>query len=354
MRNTVVTHRASTPGPTVSRAIADHLVWMRGQGYAEASIAHRDRCLAELGRWCRRIKKRSLADVTSDDLVRWAADLRERRKASGEWLAPSTVANLLYAARGFFRSLAERGIIRTDPSVRLRIPALPQPLPRAVPSAGEVLAILEGPDLRTRLGLRDRAIFEVLYSAGIRRGELVGLCVEDVDLRGGTLFVHRGKGGRDRVVPLGPRAAGWVSRYLTAVRPRLASDVAGRVLFLTRRGGPFRPASIADRLRPYVAVAGRLGSCHVFRHACATHMVEGGADIRYVQELLGHARLATTQVYARVSIEALKAVHAVSHPTGSAGRATRRRGTLMLQVVSRPRVRVASPRARGGARRNGS
>jgi integrase/recombinase XerD len=283
---------------------------------------------------------------------RWASDLRGRRKANGALLAPATVANLLYAARGFFRSLAKRRVILCDPSAELRIPTMPQPLPRAVPVTEEVLQILDGPDLRSRLGLRDRAVLEVLYSAGIRRGELVRLCVEDLDLRSGTLFVHRGKGGRDRVVPLGDRAIHWVSRYLKAVRPMLAAASACRFLFLTRNGRPLRPTSIADRLRPYVASVGRPGSCHVFRHACATHMVEGGADIRYVQELLGHVRLATTQVYARVTIEALKMVHAASHPTGFTTRPTPVRTPVVPRFVFHPRARVASRRATSRARRD--
>jgi integrase/recombinase XerD len=291
-----------------------------------------------------------VSEVRAADLEAWSTALGRRRKRSGELLAPSTTANLLYAAKGFFGSLRERRLIRSDPSTAIVVRSPPRPLPRSIPSPRGVLGILDGPDRRTRLGVRDRAILELLYSTGLRRGEVVRLCIDDVDLEGLTVLVRRGKGGRDRVVPMGGRAAGWITRYLRSVRPHLATEASGAILFLGRRGSPIGPTTLGDRLRTYVAAAGHRGACHVFRHACATHMLEGGADIRHLQEQLGHARIATTQIYAHVTIGALKAVHETCHPLGGA---ERRRGREEPRAGARSpaALRLASRRALSPARR---
>lgn len=309
---------------TLRRVASEHLVWMRGRGYAEASIEQRRRCLDDLVRWLGSRRCTQVGDVKAHHLDAWASDLAARRRTDGGALALSTRANLIYAIRGFFRAARARGVITVDPASDLRVVSPPPPLPRAIPAVPGILRILDAPDLRTTLGRRDRAMLELLYAAGVRRGELVRLQVQDVDVARERLFVRRGKGGRDRVLPIGPRAARWVERYLKTVRPRLAAPTSGAVLFLGRNGRALRPNTLGDRLRPYVRSAAPAGSCHVFRHACATHMLEGGADIRFVQEMLGHARLTTTQVYTRVSIDALTLVHAATHPSsvlsGSASR----------------------------------
>jgi integrase/recombinase XerD len=126
--------------------------------------------------------------------------------------------------------------------------------------------------------------------------------------------VRAGKGGRDRVVPLGGRASGWIERYLREVRPRLASGLDRGELFLTDYGEPFLRNRLGDRVRRYVARQGLPGACHVFRHACATHMLENGADVRFIQAMLGHAQLSTTEIYTQVSISKLKEIHAATHP----------------------------------------
>jgi integrase/recombinase XerD len=308
---------------------------MRGQGFADASVEQRRRCLNDLIGWLARRRCTRVGRVTPERLVEWSSDLAERRKADGCALAMTTRANLIYAVRGFFRAVTRRGVIRADPAVDLRVSSAPPPLPRGVPAVNGILRILETPDLRTRLGQRDRTILELLYATGIRRGEIIRLHVQDVDVARNTLVVRRGKGGRDRVVPTGSRAARWVESYLRKVRPQLASKGSGTVLFLTRRGKALCPNTLGDRLRPYVRVGAAAGSCHVFRHACATHMLEGGADIRYVQEMLGHASLTTTQIYTRVSIGSLAIVHAATHPSAAPARSRRRRGATS-RVVEMP------------------
>jgi integrase/recombinase XerD len=189
-------------------------------------------------------------------------------------------------------------------------------LPGRVLTTREIERILRQPDVGTSSGIRDRAILEVLYSTGVRRMELVRLELRDVLLEQGTLFIRLGKGGRDRVLPLGHRARKWINRYLADVRGRLAPEGASNTLFLTDYGEPFRKNRLGDLVKRYIARTHLSvpGACHPFRHACATHMLENGADIRYIQALLGHADLSTTQIYTRVSIEKLREVHAATHP----------------------------------------
>jgi integrase/recombinase XerD len=168
------------------------------------------------------------------------------------------------------------------------------------------------------MGVRDRAILETLYSTGIRRAELVALKVTDLDTERGTLRIEQGKGKKDRMVPIGDRAIAWIEKYLCEVRPELVAmaGVDDRTLFLTRNGESLTGSTVSRMVKGYVDVAqiGKSGGCHLFRHTCATLMLENGADIRYIQQLLGHKELSTTEIYTRVSIKALKAIHTATHP----------------------------------------
>ncbi len=196
---------------------------------------------------------------------------------------------------------------------------MPRPdrqLPEATLTSSEMVCLLGIPDVTTPLGLRNRAVLEVFYSSALRRSELIALRVTDVDLARGTLFVHRGKGAKDRYVPIGERALFWVQLFLGLVRPLFGSAQALEVLFVSSVGTPICADWLCRKIRTYLRQAGihKRGSCHLIRHSVATLMLEGGADIRYVAELLGHARLETTQRYTRVSIDRLRSVHARCHP----------------------------------------
>ena len=172
------------------------------------------------------------------------------------------------------------------------------------------------PHVSDVIGLRDRAILETLYSTGIRRMEVIHLTVWDLDQERGTLMVRQGKGKKDRMVPIGERAVAWLGRYLDEARPKLVMSPDAGVLFLTQEGEELSPNRLTQLVREHVSAAelDKSGACHLFRHTCATLMLEGGADIRYIQELLGHVELSTTQIYTRVSIRKLKAVHTLTHP----------------------------------------
>jgi integrase/recombinase XerD len=182
--------------------------------------------------------------------------------------------------------------------------------------------VLNACDTQDQLGLRDRAMLETLYSTGMRRAELTGLRADDLDLNRGTVFVRQGKGAKDRVVPIGERACRWVERYLFQVRPDLVDVDDDGTLFLAKQGEGMQAKQLSVIVRSAIGRANLErftdthpnAACHLLRHACATHMLENGADIRYIQALLGHADLSTTEVYTRVSIQQLKAVHERTHP----------------------------------------
>jgi integrase/recombinase XerD len=203
----------------------------------------------------------------------------------------------------------------------LELPKVPKRLPRAVLSTVDVEAIFAQCALDEQTGLRDRAILEVFYSTGIRRSELVRLKLSDIDAERGTLLVREGKGRKDRIIPIGSRATAWVDKYVLDVRPDLVVDAHDDTVFLGLEGEPLDPAYLTHRVGRYVQAAnvGKTGACHLFRHTMATLMLEGGADVRYIQHMLGHASLESTEIYTRVAIRMLKAVHDATHPGARLG-----------------------------------
>ena len=207
-------------------------------------------------------------------------------------------------------------------------------------SQSEVEAVLAQPDLATPLGLRDRAMLETLYSTGLRREEVLALHLSDLDRQHGTLLVRRGKGNKDRFVPIGTRALAWIDKYLSEVRPALAQDSCTPILFLTKTGRAMHPNHFSAEVREYLEKAGiaKAGACHLFRHSTATLMLEGGADVRYIQAMLGHTSLATTQIYTHVSIAKLREVHEKTHPAAC---------TATWVRVRKTRAARHSPAARG-------
>jgi len=238
------------------------------------------------------------------------------RKRDGGLLAISTQRNRLFAIRGLFAWLTREDVLPSNPASELEIPQAIRSLPRHVLTPEEAEAVLAIPDLADPLGVRDRALLEVLYATGIRRMELAGLAVYDLDTGHQTLRIRKGKGRKDRVVPLGERAQAWVVRYLSEVRPHYAYAPDDGTLFLTLQGEPFGLENLGAVVRRYVKAAdlGKSGSCHLWRHTVATAMLENGADVRYIQELLGHSELTSTQIYTRVSIRKLQEVHRLTHP----------------------------------------
>ncbi len=242
------------------------------------------------------------------------------RKDDGQPLAIATQRSHLGALQAFFAWACRENVLPANPAADLDLPRKP---PRGLPctlSQGEVETILAVPDVTDPLGVRDRAILETLYGTGLRRREMVNLDVGDVDRERGVVLVRRGKGGKTRLAPLGAAALTWVERYLKECRPLLEVTGTERALFISGYGGRLNPHYLGNWVRRTIdqAQLGKTGSCHLFRHACATHLMENGADLRMIQELLGHARLDTTQIYTAVSITQLREVHARCHPHGLA------------------------------------
>jgi integrase/recombinase XerD len=226
----------------------------------------------------------------------------------------SSVARTLSSVRSFHRFMVRDGVADRDPAGGVSQPKLPRSLPRPL-TVDEVTRLIEAPDPATPVGIRDRAILELLYGAGLRISELVGLDVDDVDLDPGSVRVL-GKGGKEREVPLGRYGREAVEAYVTRTRPEFASAKSRGALFLNQRGGRLTRQSCARLLAAHVATADidRRVSLHTLRHSFATHLLEGGADVRVVQELLGHASVATTQIYTLVTREHLREVYYASHP----------------------------------------
>lgn len=233
--------------------------------------------------------------------------------------AATSVARVLSTVRSFHRFLLREGVVERDPAIGVIRPRLPRALPHPL-GVDEVRTLLEVPDPGTLTGLRDRAILELLYGAGLRISELTGLDVDDIDLDDGFVRVL-GKGGKEREVPVGSYAREAVAAYATRARPALATTATRGALFLNARGGRLTRQSCARLLGRYAKLASidRRVTLHDLRHSFATHLLDGGADVRVVQELLGHASVATTQIYTLVTREHLRAVYYTSHPRARRG-----------------------------------
>ncbi len=255
-------------------------------------------------------------NITKPILERYRSHLHHWRQPNGKPLSARTICGRLIPIRSFFRWLTRQNYLLYNPASELELPRLGKRLPQQTLTIEEAEQVLKQPDISDAEGLRDRAILEVFYSTGIRRMELLNLKTEDIDSNRGVLAVRHGKGNKDRFVPIGDRALDWVNKYLQDVRPGFTLPSDQRFVFIDRQGQALRPEWISRRVRFYVEKAnvGRAGSCHLFRHTVATLMLEAGADIRFIQQMLGHAQLVSTEIYTHVSILKLKEVHSLTHP----------------------------------------
>ncbi len=308
--------------------LVDFLAWTAARQYSAMTVKARRIELGYFIDWCEERAIRRPDEVTRALLERYRQHVYTyRRKTDGAPLSHQTQAKRLISVRAFFQWLARQHHLLYNPASELELPKQQQRLPRHILSVAEVEQVLNACDTSEPLGLRDRAMLETLYSTGMRRAELTGLRADDLDLNRGTVFVRLGKGAKDRVVPIGERACRWVERYLFQVRPDLVDVDDDGTLFLAKHGEGMQAKQLSVIVRNAIGRANLErfadthpnAACHLLRHACATHMLENGADIRYIQALLGHADLSTTEVYTRVSIQQLKAVHEKTHPARMPG-----------------------------------
>ncbi|WP_309229694.1 site-specific tyrosine recombinase XerD [Blastococcus sp. TML/M2B] len=298
----------------------DHLVVERG--LAQNTIASYRRDLRRYAEYLDAAGVRGLGEITESDVAGFLAALR-RGDDDHPPLSATSAARAVVAVRGLHRFALLDGLVPDDVAAEVRPPTPARRLPKAIPVESVVALIEAAGAVEGPRGLRDRALLELLYGTGARISEAVGLAVDDVDRAQATVRLA-GKGGKERIVPVGSYALRAVEDYLVRARPELAGrsrgGVRGGALFLNVRGGPLSRQSAWQILRSAAERAGGPDgvvpdvSPHTLRHSFATHLLDGGADVRVVQELLGHASVTTTQVYTLVTVDRLREVYATSHP----------------------------------------
>lgn len=257
-----------------------------------------------------------IEQVAENHIKGWQVELYQQVNAKGKPNCIQHQNKMMAAVKQFFRFLVDEGFVATDPTKDIQYAKEPKTLPKSIFTKSEARKILHAPNTNCVFGYRDRTILEVLYSTAIRNKELCNLTLEDVDYHDGYLCIINGKGGKDRVVPLGKIACQYLENYILSVRNELVKDPYNRSLFLTSRGNTMNSDTLWSLVKKYARLAGIKKNVypHTFRHSCATGMLRNKANIRVIQELLGHAFLNTTQIYAHVSITDLKDVHKKCHP----------------------------------------
>jgi site-specific recombinase XerD len=280
---------------------------LRRRGAADRTCRAYAIDIGQFATWCEG-QQMGPAEVTPRTLRRYAATLSDRRAVA------ATVARKLAALRAFYRALREHGEVAQNPADLIPAPKRPRTLPRVL-RPDEMAAVLDRIPASTPLDLRDRALFEIAYASGLRAEEIVTLDVTSVDFDSEELRVE-GKGRKTRIVPSGELALRALQRYLERARPALANRDGEPALFLSKSGRRLSTSDVRRRLRVWARHAELQGgvSPHTLRHSFATHLLEGGADLRAIQELLGHASISTTQIYTRVESARLKSAYAKSHP----------------------------------------
>lgn len=301
-----------------------YLAHLASLNYRPSTIEGRRKDLRHFLEWGHERSLDRPEEITRSILESYRRHLYHARKANGKPLGVTSQRHRLGALKDFFRWLCKQAVLEANPASELDLPRPDKQLPEQALSLRQVEAVLAQPDLSDPLGLRDRAILETLYATGMRRSEAVRLELGDLNRERQTLHLRHTKGRKNRVVPVSERALHWLERYLERVRPKLELTPDQRALFLTSYGEAFSPDVLGRQVSTYVKHAGieRAGGCHLLRHTCATHLLEGGADIRFIQQLLGHEKLETTAIYTEVSIQQLREVHRRCHPASRLPRKT--------------------------------
>jgi integrase/recombinase XerD len=299
-------------GGELAELVARYVEDLRARRYSDSSL---QKASFELPRLIHHLRENDVTDaraVSEAHLVAYARYLEQRTTRRGTPLAAASRASTLSTVRRFFSFLASRGVILRDPARGIPLPRSPR-LPRGILTEAQARRLVAAPFPGSPVGKRDRAILELLYGTGIRLGEAARADVTDLDLRQRILLVRSGKGKKDRIVPVPGRAATALGRYLAEARHELVRR-ADAALFVSRHGGRLSQVGLRAIVKRHGRAIGVELSPHALRHTCATHLLRGGADIRHVQELLGHRCLSTTALYTRVAIEDLRQLIARAHP----------------------------------------
>jgi len=283
-------------------------IWLE-EGLARNTLDSYRQDLEQFSTWVHKAAEKSLLQVEQADIQQYLAFKFPTSK-------PRTISRLIASLRRLYRFALRENKISVDPTLQIESPKLPRSLPKSL-SEDDVVALLNAPDLNEAIGLRDRAMLEILYASGLRVSELVGLKVTEVSLSEGVVRVT-GKGSKTRLVPMGEVAVDWISRYLNEGRPHILEKRLSDSMFVTQRGTAMTRQAFWYLIKRYALQSGisKHMSPHVLRHAFATHLLNHGADLRVVQMLLGHSDISTTQIYTHVARERLKQLHSVHHPRG--------------------------------------
>lgn len=301
---------------TLRGLVAPFVEYMRVRGFSEFTIHRRFHNLKLFFEWC---DMRSITDpreMTRPMLERYQRYLFHYRSADEKPLSPRSQHVYTSSVRAYFRFLARKNFILNNPAADLEMPRHGKQIPRNILTVAEVEQIMSVPNINNHMGLRDRAMLETLYATGIRRFELIKLTIFDLEINHKTLMVKEGKCRMDRLIPISDRALAWIQKYLRETRPKFVMEPDDGTLFLRNSGGQLTPSCLGHIVTKHIANSGinKKGSCHTFRHTMATLMLDGGADVRFIQRMLGHARLETTSIYTHVSIQKLQEVYLATHP----------------------------------------
>jgi integrase/recombinase XerD len=305
------------PLDPLQAAIAQYLEWIAVHGFSGDTVNTRRAYLGYFHEWCHERGLSEPIEITRPILERYQRWLYHYRKTNGQPLGFRTQHTRLQSIKSFFQWMARQNHLLHNPASEIILPRMEHRLPKYVLTAEEAEQIIQQPNVNDPEGLRDRAILETFYSTGMRRMELASLKIYDVDADRTTLTIRQGKGRKDRVIPIGERALAWIDKYLRESRPQLLTGGGeDGTVFLTHMGEPFDRRQLTALVRGHLieSKVGKMGGCHLFRHTVATLMLENGADIRVIQEMLGHAKLTTTELYTRVSINLLRQVYSATHP----------------------------------------
>lgn len=305
-------NRGRTSPEAPEKTLACFSEWLLGKGYARRTA---ECYLFDAGHFARWLG-RELASLAPADLAKYQSVLAARPGRSAAVLCAQTRAHVLSAMKALGKFLLETGRAKENPALGIEPPRCPRKLPDNLLTVREVERILAVPRLDDPVGLRNRALLELLYGTGLRQQEALSLRLSDVDLAQGEVRVERGKGGDGRIVPLPRETAAVLTAYLSEARPKLAKEADSGHFFLSGRGGKPDPSRLLKTMKKYAREAGitRPVGFHTWRHSMATHLLQRGASLRHIQEILGHRTLSATQIYTKVTIGDLKRVHAKFHP----------------------------------------
>jgi integrase/recombinase XerD len=314
--------KQAAPETPLESMMHEYLNSMRVRAYSPYTVENRLAHIRLFLDWAREHGLREPREITRPVLERYQRHLFYYRKKDGEPLSFRSQHCRLVPLRVWFKWMTRQNHILHNPASEIELPRLGRTLPRDILSLEEVERVMMHPNIAEPVGLRDRAILEVLYGCGLRRLEIVRLKLFDLQLDRGLVLIRQGKGKKDRYALIGERATAWLRKYISEARPALAAEPDDLTVFITVNGEPFDDRSYLSLIvRQHVTSAlstdgkqGKRGSCHLFRHTMATHMHENGADIRFIQQILGHEDIKTTQVYTRVALRMLQQVYASTHP----------------------------------------